>query len=50
VNFGEPYFSPSGVPLAVVWGRMQAGESPAETAEDFDIPLDQVVEVHRLSC
>ncbi|WP_158239683.1 DUF433 domain-containing protein [Streptomyces carminius] len=45
VNFGRPYFTATGTPLYVVSGRLDAGESVAEVADDFGIPEDHVAEV-----
>jgi uncharacterized protein (DUF433 family) len=45
VNFGKPYFTHTGTPLAVVQGQLKAGESVADIAGDFDLPLDEVAEV-----
>lgn len=45
VNFGRPYFTATGTPLFVVAGRLRAGESVGEVADDFGIPEDHVAEV-----
>lgn len=45
VNFGRPYFTATGTPLYVVSGRLRAGETVDEVAEDFALPPDEVAEV-----
>lgn len=45
INYGRPYFTATGTPLYVVTGRLAAGESIDEVADDFDLPVDQVTEV-----
>ncbi|SFD58987.1 Protein of unknown function [Streptomyces aidingensis] len=45
VNFGQPYFTATGTPLYAVAGRLRAGDTVEETAEDFDLPVDQVAEL-----
>ena len=44
VNFGKPYFAHSGTPLAVVRDLLRAGETVADVAGDFGIPIDEVTE------
>ena len=45
VNFGRPYFTATGTPLHVVTGRLRAGESVEDVADDFDLAEEQVAEV-----
>jgi uncharacterized protein (DUF433 family) len=45
VNFGRPYFTMTGTPLYVVAGRLRAGDTVEETADDFGLPADQVAEL-----
>ncbi|MEQ4300769.1 DUF433 domain-containing protein [Plantactinospora sp. B6F1] len=45
INFGRPFFAVTGAPVTAVLGRIRAGESLAEVADDFDLPADQVAEV-----
>lgn len=44
VNFGRPYFTATGTPLYVVVGRLRAGETREEVADDFGLPEDHVAE------
>jgi len=44
VNFGKPYFTHGGTPLAVVRGLLKAGEQIPDVSDDFGIPEDQVTE------
>ena len=44
VNFGKPYFAHGGTPLAVVRDLLRAGETLADVANDFGIPIDEVTE------
>jgi uncharacterized protein (DUF433 family) len=44
VNFGRPYFTATGTPLYVVVGRLDAGETWEDVADDFGIPADHVAE------
>ena len=44
VNFGKPYFAHGGTPLAVVRDLLRAGETVADVAGDFGIPIDEVTE------
>jgi uncharacterized protein (DUF433 family) len=48
INFGKPYFAHSGTPLAVVRDLLRAGETIADVAGDFAIPIDEVTEFARL--
>ncbi|MGA5703387.1 DUF433 domain-containing protein [Peterkaempfera bronchialis] len=45
VNFGRPYFTATGTPLHVVTGRLHAGETVEDVADDFDLPEEHVAEV-----
>lgn len=44
VNFGKPFFAHGGTPLAVVRDLLRAGETVADVAGDFGIPIDEVTE------
>ena len=44
VDFGKPYFAHGGTPLAVVRDLLRAGETLADVANDFGIPIDEVAE------
>lgn len=44
VNFGKPYFTHTGTPLAVVRDMLRAGETVADVAGDFGIPPDEITE------
>ena len=45
INFGEPYFARIGTPLATVHRMLRAGETMADIADDFGIPVEHVTEV-----
>lgn len=42
MNFGEPFFRRSGVPVEVALSRLRAGETLEDTSDDFNIPLDHL--------
>jgi uncharacterized protein (DUF433 family) len=44
-NVGKPYFTLTGTPLYAVQGLLEAGETIADVADDFNLPTDQVTEV-----
>lgn len=44
VNFGEPYFAHSGTPLSAVRGMLRAGEPVADIANDFGLPVEEIME------
>jgi uncharacterized protein (DUF433 family) len=44
INFGKPYFTHTETPLHVVRDLLRAGETVEATADDFDLPVDQVTE------
>lgn len=45
INFGQPYFTHGGTPLTDVRDLLRAGETVADVADDFGIPIDEVTEV-----
>jgi uncharacterized protein (DUF433 family) len=45
INFGHPYFASTGAPVEAVLSRIRAGEPLDSVAEDFDLGVDEVVEV-----
>lgn len=45
INFGLPFFSDTGTPVSAVLSRLRAGEQLPDVANDFELPLDEVVEV-----
>jgi uncharacterized protein (DUF433 family) len=44
MNFGQPYFVHSGVPLESVLSRHRAGEPAEDLADDYGIPLDEIAD------
>ncbi|SRR6266404_5665216 len=42
VSSSRPVIDGTGVQVAVVWGRHQAGEEADSIAEDFDIPVEKI--------
>jgi uncharacterized protein (DUF433 family) len=42
VSSSRPVIDGTGVQVAVIEGRHRAGESPADIAEDFDIPIEKI--------
>jgi uncharacterized protein (DUF433 family) len=45
INFGHPYFASTGAPVEAVLSRIRAGEPLDSVADDFDLGVDEVVEV-----
>lgn len=48
-NFGHPIFARGGVALDNVLGRVRAGESIEEAAEDFGVPAEELSAAYLLS-
>jgi uncharacterized protein (DUF433 family) len=48
-GFGAPRFIQGGAPLRSVVGRIRAGEPAGDVADDYGLPLDDVIEVLRAS-
>lgn len=44
MNFGQPYFVHSGAPLESILSRHRAGEPLADLADDYGIPIDEIVD------